>query len=235
MPTMQEAKAQRAHMYARIHDILQVCNFDLILRVHQLSAAVAANIRNVEKSGFCHGFAQYWQDCLLAQDHTSFKPKYPEFLPLSPTIKSLQGKQPLKYKLQKKFYFSSFATCNAMLDHLVTKFIANNFHHGDMLVFAIAAAPRPMCIAPAPMLQSSAFSTREWHEVRFHCDKDGYMHWFDANVGWFKCGSPDLNEDSINGFLKMLFAAMQYDQFTAVTLCAATNLLRNTAKPKLWL
>ena len=109
-----------------------------------------------------------------------------------------------------------------MLDYLVNDLIGSNAQLEKLLVLGLYELPNSKFL---PAFQNILYQRcphliRHAHEVSFYIDASGYMHWFDANIGWFKSNDNDISLNELRNLLAVISEVLQYQDYK---VCALFN------------
>lgn len=227
---------QRQYIYTQLSEKLPTCNFSLVRPVHQVSAAFEAGIPPESNLGYCHGFNDYWVKCILIPGISAQENNQGSFMSLTPDIQYRQQKTLFIYKYNKltNNTVRQFNEQKQLLDYCVSDIIKSNLSTSNILVFGLAEIPTHKFLERFKHAFFTQFPhlINKWHEVRLHRDHDGYLHWFDANIGWFKSNkaNPDLHE--LRLFLEIIFNILQYGEYKFFVLFKSYN-IKNTVRAQL--
>jgi len=141
---------------------------------------------NVKSQGLCYGYSEYWR--------IKWLPKYlnNEILP-SPKIIVVQFLQ----KIQPSFIIPLIMETYNNIQDLVSKFcrmITRCYNQNQLVEFV--------------MFRTKTSNTS--HNIRIYCDKDYHLHYFDANVGWYKSNIPRPSIGILKEFIGELFKYLDY-------------------------
>jgi hypothetical protein len=226
--TQQDIQQQLDYIYSQLAVKLNARNFRLIVKVHQLSAAFARGISAAEMHGFCHGYNEYWAKHLLENNRltvpNTLQDNLPEFLELTPEIMALQQQRNFRYTLHKVVsrQVKYFAQLDPLLRYIVKPMYEDDHAKNKMLVIGLGEMPKFSYLPSfrAAIIRHNPALLHKWHEVRLYRDKEGYMHWFDANIGWFKSKQSGIANEELITCLSGLFEILQYADFKVAAIFA---------------
>ena len=85
-------------------------------------------------------------------------------------------------------------------------------NHGHVFVVCLGNQPDKIgCFSLSEIMARRATPVK-WHEVRLCLDPMGYVHWFDANVGWFRSQRPKPEIACLKRDLSQIFNILQYPE-----------------------
>lgn len=175
----------------KVDALLQTVPFSRVLIINQKQAEIDRFGKLLPNGGFCYGYGEYWKSNLLLADPEFIKENFPIELPLIDEVIRLQRSEGCSVTFGKLKRHPYSAT---MINFLVEKYLLSNRMANTMI---------PICMIESPRAPS-------FHDVRAFWDSEGYLHWFDANAGWFKSNTSNPSHESIANLIIGLFKIIDY-------------------------
>lgn len=236
-PVAADYLQQRAYIYGQLQACLKDLNFALMLPINQTINAAAAGIPWHKNTGFCHGYGENWADVLTDKkfalpgfewDRLMHDQDYnlPDMVNFTQT-QTAQKTHNCKHASSKKNY--NHAKFYYTTTDLIAAIVARCFmpQTENMFVIEIAKLPSYQPICTEYLLIKKPCYIKYWHEMRLFIDDQQYVHWFDANIGWFRSSSARPSVESVVRFLGKIFAIMQYENYHALAITNSIHILRN--------
>ena len=215
---------QRQYIYSKLFDILK--DYYLVLPINQIGS-------------YCHGYAEVWFNNLDEwfekyngidwQDEIKRENYNISFEPVSTDVEKNQFKslvcevegKKYKKKFKSAIYCSKKREYN-LIDVLFGEILINNEMSKNTIYIIEVASTASFKYIPKgkTFYKYKPNKIKKWHEMRIYIDKDNFVHWFDANIGWFK-SYDKFDGIKLQNLLQQLFDILQYDiQYNVIAVTA---------------
>jgi len=202
---MQSRVAERRYFYRALHQILMDSVIEPVAPLHQASMQPGETPK-----GYCHGFCLVWAASVSHEaplitgmdwDNLQYGEDIAWCLTLNAQVIRFQKDQ------HKKFRGAFYKGQHTLAQGLYQYFKAKELHSGCLYTVDIGRFPG-VCNR---FFRAYPHVVRDWHEVCLHVDVNGFIHWFDPNLGWFKSKDSHPNVQAFFVALEPIFTLLEYD------------------------
>lgn len=220
----EDLRLQREYIIQQLSLRLLDTAFHSVLPVHQLSAAFYAGITLDNFAGLCHGYNKYWRRVLLNPKHGLPVVNNDLTLAVNENILAWQQERLFTYSFNKltNGTFKACSSTQELINYLVTRIIFPKLAKNQVLTLGVAEYPKDSNLAAFYLMFPQLI--RKMHEISICLDNNGFLHFFDCNIGWFKSNNPNISMQQLNIFLTIIFDIMQYNDLRIAVLFKVYNL-----------